>query len=158
MKKQFYLDLASLVFFLPRTKKCFLTLKRKMQSRRTSSPTPTGFITAETFRPKFREIRGKNNFFIFEQIPRLFRFRFRSRSERSIGVREPPENTEIKSGLLDYFFHLGFEGEIICGNLCWIGFRSTLECSQGYFLQVRHFIARRWADSMKPRRTCKGHF
>ena len=59
---------------------------------------------------------GKNNFFIFEQIPRLSRFR--SRSEPSMGVREPPENTEIKSGLLDYFFHLGFEGEIICGNLC----------------------------------------
>ena len=92
--------LLSFSFYLEQ-KSAFWLWKRKMQSRRTSSPTPTGFITAETFRPKFREIREKNNFFIFEQIPRLFRFR--SRSVRSIGVREPPENTEIKSGLLDFF-------------------------------------------------------
>ena len=50
--------LLSFSFYLEQ-KSAFWLWKRKMQSRRTSSPTPTGFITAETFRPKFRKIREK---------------------------------------------------------------------------------------------------
>ena len=145
--------LLSLSFYLEQ-KSAFWLWKRKMQSRRTSSPTPTGFITAETFRPKFRKIR--------EKIISSFLSKFRdclgfglARSLRSVfgSRRKIPKLNRV----CWIFFHLGFEGEIICGNLCWIGFRSTLECSQGYFLQVRHFIARRWPDSMKPRLTWKGH-
>ena len=92
--------LLSFSFYLEQ-KKCFLTLKTKNAISSNIESNADGFHHRRDLPTKVSGDTGKNNFFIFEQIPRLSRFR--SRSEPSIGVREPPENTEIKSGLLDFF-------------------------------------------------------
>ena len=135
------------VLFDFENEKCNLVEHRVQRRRVSSPPRPSdqsfgryGKKIISSFLSKFRDCLGFG-------LGRSVRSVFGSR-------RKMPKLNRV----CWIFFHLGFEGEIICGNLCWIGFRSTLECSQGYFLQVRHFIARRWADSMKPRRTCKGHF